>query len=229
MSTILESANEARHSELREQIVAALAQHYVPSLRGITIEVSERQVAVRGQVTSFYAKQLVHHSVRRLAAASELVDEVRVVTPASFRDHARLGRAAAAGVALLMAVAFVGCSKSESRLPVHPVTGQVTFNGKPAAGAAVVFHPKNTATNPTAQAKADAQGNFNLTTYQAGDGAAPGEYAVTVELRPTVTVEGGELGLGQNILPPQYSSPKTTRISVNVAEGVNSVPIKVTR
>jgi hypothetical protein len=128
-----------------------------------------------------------------------------------------------------MAVAFVGCSKSESRLPVHPVTGQVTFNGKPAGGAAIIFHPKNAATNPTAQAKADAQGNFTLTTYQAGDGAASGDYAVTVELRPTVIVEGGELGLGQNILPPQYSSPKTTRLSVSVAEGINSVPIKVTR
>src|SRR4051812_27610455 len=33
------------------------------------------------------------------------------------------------------------CAKDEARIPVFPVRGQVNFEGKPAPGAFVVFHP----------------------------------------------------------------------------------------
>jgi hypothetical protein len=56
---------------------------------------------LRGQVNSFYAKQLSQHSARRLAGDSQVIDEVSVVTPASFRDPAGLKQSATAGVLLL--------------------------------------------------------------------------------------------------------------------------------
>jgi len=133
------------------------------------------------------------------------------------------------GAVLLLAVILGGCSRQAPTIDVHPVTGQVTYNGKPAAGAHVTFHPKvQQIAHPVPSAKADPQGNFSLTTYRAEDGAPIGEYSVTVELRPVITKDG-EIELGPNVLPPQYSSPKTTKVVARVAEGVNSVPIKIVR
>jgi len=136
---------------------------------------------------------------------------------------------ALAGAVLSLAVMASGCSRQAPTLEVHPVTGQVTYNGKPAAGAHVTFHPKvQQIAHPIPSAKADPQGNFSLTTYRAEDGAPLGEYSVTVELRPVITKDG-EIELGPNVLPLQYSSPKTTKVVARVAEGVNSVPIKIVR
>jgi uncharacterized protein DUF6795 len=137
--------------------------------------------------------------------------------------------AAVAGAVLALAVVASGCSRQAPTVEVHPVTGQVTYNGKPAAGAHVAFHPRTQqVAHPTPSAKVDAQGNFSLTTYRSEDGAPIGEYRVTVELRPVIAKQG-EIELGPNILPPQYSSPKTTKVVARVAEGPNSVPIKIVR
>jgi hypothetical protein len=123
----------------------------------------------------------------------------------------------------------VGCSGEPQRPAVYPVTGQVLFDGRPAAGAVVSFHAKGTTGQfPTPSAKADGRGNFTLTTYQAEDGAPQGDYVVTVELRPFIT-KNGEVEQGPNQLPPKYSSPKTTTVVASVTEGENKVPIKITR
>jgi hypothetical protein len=140
----------------------------------------------------------------------------------------RVATAIATAVLALAALAG-GCSRQAPTVEVHPVTGQVIYNGKPAAGAHVVFHPKvQQIAHPIPSAKVDPQGNFSLTTYSSQDGAPVGEYSVTVELRPVVTKDG-ELELGPNVLPPQYSSPKTTKVVANVGPGPNSVPIKIVR
>ena len=79
----------------------------------------------------------------------------------------------------LVALSEVGCGKSGDALV--PVSGHVIVNGKPAAGAAVVFHPvdqSGTGTRPLAQV--DERGEFHLTTAKSGDGAVPGEYRVTL-------------------------------------------------
>src|SRR5262245_35683473 len=86
----------------------------------------------------------------------------------------------------LAALCLAGCGRS-GRAPVYPVTGQVLLDGsgKPAAGATVIFHPAKGATDsaPRAVGQADDQGTFTLTTYEKGDGAAAGDYVVTVEWR----------------------------------------------
>jgi hypothetical protein len=227
--TNLEGSADERHLERR--ITDALSVHHVPSLRRVSVEVREGSVVLRGTVSSFYAKQLLQHSARRLSGNGYVIDsdEVAVATPAAFADRPRLCQSAAAGVALLVMMLVTGCSKEPDLLPVHPVTGQVLLDGRPAAGAFVYFHPKTgSGTFPTPTAKADARGNFSLTTYRAEDGAPLGEYAVTVELRQVVQKQG-EVELGPNVLPPKYSSPKTTSLVANVIEGANSVPIKISR
>jgi hypothetical protein len=219
----------AADRELEQRILSSLQGQHVPSLRNVTVHAQQGHVLLRGHVTSFYAKQLSQHSARRLAGESRVVDEVRVVTPATLRDPLRLGSLAAAGALLLVVSLASGCSKSGSEVAVHPVSGQVIFNGKPAAHASVIFHPKTAAEGvPVPRAQADAQGNFSLSTYRQDDGAPLGEYAVTVEMRPLVKKDG-EFQSGPNIIPKQYATPQTTKITTRVAEGTNNVPIKVVR
>lgn len=131
---------------------------------------------------------------------------------------------------LLAAMPLTGCSKKNAdQLPVHPVAGQVTYNGKPAAGAMVVFHPKNPVGKELKpNARVDQQGNYSLSTYSDGDGAPVGEYTVTVVLRQLVKKDG-DFEVGPNVLPVQVSSPTTSKIAAQVAEGPNTVPIKITR
>ncbi len=135
-------------------------------------------------------------------------------------------------IALLLfaGLPLAGCSKNHAdRRDVHPVAGQVTFNGKPAAGALVVFHPQDPAVGELKpNARADRQGNYTLSTYSAGDGAPAGEYKLTVILRQLVKREG-DFEPGPNILPAQLSTPATSKIAAQVAEGPNTVPIKITR
>lgn len=78
-------------------------------------------------------------------------------------------------------VAAVGCG--DGRPTCYPVHGQVTApDGKPAAGALVVFHPISPPAGPTLAhtATADEAGRFAVTTFDSGDGAPAGEYVLTV-------------------------------------------------
>jgi osmotically-inducible protein OsmY len=72
--------------ELETRITASLVSQHVPSLRNASVEARGDSVVLRGEVNSFYAKQLSHHSALRLAGSTRVIDEVRVFTPATFRD-----------------------------------------------------------------------------------------------------------------------------------------------
>jgi hypothetical protein len=83
-------------------------------------------------------------------------------------------------VALSGLLFLAGCSggSSEGRVEVYPVTGKITLNGAPVANAIVSFSP--TGEQPAATGRTDGKGVYSLTTYDAGDGAAAGEYEVLV-------------------------------------------------
>ncbi|MGD9723749.1 MAG: BON domain-containing protein [Pirellulales bacterium] len=229
-STLIVHSTDADRA-LAERVWEHLRHNHVLSLRRVRVDAAEGTVILRGEVSSFYARQLLLHGARRAAGQARVSDELTVVTPESFRDPLRLRRSAAAGLALLLVALLVGCGgrKVPERVAVHPVQGQVHYQGRPAAGAYVVFHPKGNTTNvPTPRGHVDAQGNFKLSTYSSDDGAPVGEYAVTVVLEPMVQKDG-DYERGKNILPPKYSQPNTTNVVARVAEGDNSVPIKIVR
>jgi hypothetical protein len=139
-------------------------------------------------------------------------------------------RRPSSAAALLVVLWIIGCADSAA-VRCYPVQGQVLLGGQPVAEAMVVFHPKSpppaTASEahvPHPVAHTDAEGNFRLTTLQPGDGAPPGEYAITVELREARLI-GDELTRdGPNVLPPRYSRPETTDLSYTVIEGENQMP-----
>ena len=122
--------------------------------------------------------------------------------------------------------ALVGCGGGDgvARLPVHPVEGAVTRNGKPLANALVALHPKGGDPRAiTARGQTDAEGKFVVTTYDQNDGAPEGEYAVTVQYFELIK-NGGSSEPGPNVLNPKISSPNQTDIVVKVAAGPNKLP-----
>ena len=79
-----------------------------------------------------------------------------------------------------LAVSLVGCAEQAGDRPkTVPVTGKITQNGQGVEGATVSFGPTS-ADAKAASGLTDASGEFELTTFESGDGAVPGSYAVTV-------------------------------------------------
>src|SRR4051812_10168818 len=94
-------------------------------------------------------------------------------------------------VLLTVGIVLPGCSNS-SRPPTYPVTGLVTYQGKPVAGAAITFVP-TVSEGEAASAITDANGKYALTTCRAGDGARPGEYRVKVSKQEEPTVDPSKM------------------------------------
>jgi hypothetical protein len=98
------------------------------------------------------------------------------------------------GAALLLSLVVCGCSDEGDidRKPVYPVTGKVMMHGVPLADAAVSFAPREG--QPTAAGRTNAAGEFTLTTYEFGDGAAAGNYAVLVTKAIAAAAAGPDAG-----------------------------------
>jgi len=148
-----------------------------------------------------------------------------------------MGKITTLAATLLVAVlAASGCSKKAERprVPTTTAAGQVLLDGKPLAGALVILHPqgaekveapgaKEPIPAPSARGVSQPDGRFTLSTYDTGDGAPVGEYAVTVVHRPAQK-NGESFEPGPNVLPPRYASAKTSGLRVKISEGENELP-----
>jgi hypothetical protein len=81
--------------------------------------------------------------------------------------------------ALFSCLLFCGCS-GDNLEPVYPVTGTVTAKGKPVEGALVAFTPVKPGVGIAASAITDSSGVYKLSTRASADGAAAGQYSVTI-------------------------------------------------
>jgi hypothetical protein len=139
-------------------------------------------------------------------------------------------------------VLALGCSsKDPNRLETVPVTGTVTYNGKPVDGAIVTFLARKE--NIPATGMTDAEGRFSLTTYEDGDGAVIGDHDVSVNktigsASTAVSIDEDPEHYTPGITPPpvvkhlvpeRYSQPDTSGLKVTVAKGVkNDVELALT-
>jgi len=89
------------------------------------------------------------------------------------------GRLVLASIGL---VAVAGCGGE--RFPVAPVSGKVTLDGEPLAGARIGFEPRRQGESPNAgpgsYGKTDAQGRYELTTLDGRSGAVVGTHDVWI-------------------------------------------------
>ena len=131
--------------------------------------------------------------------------------------------ASLAALAALCSVA--GCSHSQGP-KCFPVRGQVFYKGKPLADAVVVLHPRsgNVEGNHKPVARTTATGSFSVTTSQPGDGAPPGEYGITIELRAPQTIGEEVVRNGPNLLPAKYALPASSGLMCVVEQGENEIP-----
>jgi hypothetical protein len=86
-------------------------------------------------------------------------------------------------VVLLAAVAVLVAGCGSGRVPVYPVTGRVTVEGKPAAGWIVALHlepaPTGKYPHPLPRARVGEDGRFQFHTYESSDGAPAGIYKIS--------------------------------------------------
>jgi hypothetical protein len=119
-------------------------------------------------------------------------------------------------------------------MKVVPVSGTVMYKGQPLEGASVSFWGDGS--GRPALGLTDAAGKFKLSTYDPGDGAAPGDHKVTVSKsimsgddswKKQETMEEAA-ARGDNIpqppkelhvIPKKYSEAATTDLKVTVPEG----------
>jgi hypothetical protein len=80
---------------------------------------------------------------------------------------------------LVLAVAVAGCGGT-SGPDLVPVTGQITENGNPLAGAGVTFTPQGQTEAAPSWGKVDENGRFELVYNDGRKGAVPGKHQVVI-------------------------------------------------
>lgn len=135
----------------------------------------------------------------------------------------RAGRSVAwavIGVALLL-----GCSRGRPGIEIVKVEGRVTLDGgpMPAAGR-LLFLPQAVAgsgdeARPSRPASATfaADGRFQATSWEPGDGLVPGKYAVVVECWQTPPTMNGPPAVSH--VPAAYRAAETTPLTLEVPGG----------
>ena len=152
----------------------------------------------------------------------------------------RSALARAGGFAVL--IAAVGCSGTDLGQFAN-VSGTVTHNGTPVEGAKVLFQGTTEGeggAKNTFSAYTDSSGKYAISGVGNNPGIPPGLYkvAITKYLGPKGVMTGEEYDPGQieamisdgqgaaavglkNLLPKEYASPETTKLSVTVESGKN--------
>jgi len=123
-------------------------------------------------------------------------------------------------------LAVTGCG--DGKVGKAPVHGSVNIDGKPAAGVVVFFCPTN---GPPEIQKirpmgiTGADGKFELTTVDRGDGAPPANYKV-IMMWPAAGAPGqdGSIQMGPDRLKNRYMNLDNSQFTVEVKAGTNDVP-----
>jgi hypothetical protein len=96
----------------------------------------------------------------------------------------------------LTALLMLACASCSNRATIYPVSGKVTYDSHPAAGAAVFFHRHggDTLNDPMIMGIVMQDGFFELACGSLGKGAPAGEYDVLIEWKQRTTPNDGRAG-----------------------------------
>jgi hypothetical protein len=138
-----------------------------------------------------------------------------------------MGRKPFACLAVVAAL-LVGCSDAPD---IARVTGHVTRNGQPVAGATLNFMPEN---GRPSWAVTDAEGKYELHYSKEYEGALVGKHKVFVVFRPADPKEEAEIMAGrlkrpadQDAIMAKYGKWDTTPLEVEIKESGQVVDLKL--
>jgi len=138
----------------------------------------------------------------------------------------------------VIATTCVGCGGTE--MPTtYPVTGAVTYDGRPVEGAAVALVPTSDK-GRSASGITDREGTFSVSTYidpaNSPAGALPGDYIVTISkfsqpdmpkgLTPWEEQTWSTKNPAKSLLPKRYLSPSTSTVKLSVT-GADVAPLTI--
>jgi hypothetical protein len=133
-------------------------------------------------------------------------------------------RTTVAGIAVLgisLQLALVGCDGS-GEASVVAVRGKVVLDGQPLKFGSVTLQPTR---GQPAQGDIDPQGEFVLSTYRQGDGAAVGRHKVKVTCYSSQdpaakrSSANGNESLGVSLIPERYTRFDTSGLEVAILAG----------
>lgn len=116
------------------------------------------------------------------------------------------------------ALLLTGCSGDDGIGKRFPVSGKVTYDGKPLTSGTVNFLPEDPATGRPATGEIQTDGSYKLTTQTPGDGAMGGKYKVSISAYET--------DMSKTQSPKQGGS--ADQVVVAQAQGKSLIPIKYT-
>jgi hypothetical protein len=125
-----------------------------------------------------------------------------------------------AACALLLCSGFVGCTVGP-KLGAVPVSGKVTYKGKPSKYGTVTFMPVGEKGRPCIASIRDGQYTAYALTSQ--EGLAPGEYQVSVVYsdKPLMETPGGS-GVPEPVAE-RYRTPATSGLTLTVPDGGSAI------
>jgi hypothetical protein len=139
--------------------------------------------------------------------------------------HRRLSRPRLIAFAVIAFSVSACGGPSEERAPVYKTSGKISFEGKPLAGALVLFRQPEADPNvPSPSGTTGEDGTFSLHTYEPDDGAPAGDYLVAVTVRPLSRDSGVKYTLpGEKkaevpdaIRQGRYADPKTSGLKATI-------------
>jgi len=124
------------------------------------------------------------------------------------------------GAVWLLMLCLVASGCSDGKPHRVPVSGTIMYKGERVAWGEVVFAPVDHSKGVLARGKANERGEFMLTTFDANDGAVPGEYKVLVFAYRSGTDQKREPDRRQRAglpaVPEKYFNKDTTDITATV-------------
>lgn len=122
----------------------------------------------------------------------------------------------------ILLLSVVGCSGGPEGIETHPLTGVVTFNGKPESGVVLTFLAEGEG-GTNASAVTDDAGEFVASTlFDMGsreqEGAIAGTYRVTATKLEKPDFSGKQTA-PKNLLPAKYAKAQSSDLTATVTAG----------
>jgi len=122
------------------------------------------------------------------------------------------------GISVSLALVVAGCSGGGSKPTTIKVHGKVTYKGQPVSEGTITFQPTKPAAgspNRPAVGALKPDGTYELSTFGGGDGAVPGDYAVTVRTGGDISIENPNAPQPSKT-PLKYADPEKSNLKATI-------------